>query len=62
MPAGKIFPRKWPTLIQKTYLTKRERQVVRLLGRGLTGNDICEILDITRTNFDSITYRIRKKM
>jgi len=62
IPVGKMFPRKWPAMVEKIYLTKRENQILRLLGAGLIGNEICEVLEIRRNTFDVHVHNLRKKL
>lgn len=48
-------------LISNIYLTKTERQILTLLGRGLSRQEVCEILEITRNSLRFHLHNIRKK-
>ena len=61
LPVGLPRPRKWPEFVEHTHLTKREKQIVTLLGQGLERVEICEILEITRENCRKIIQRLREK-
>ena len=43
-------------------LTPREKEIVPLLGKGLTRRDVCQLLDITRGNLKKIIQRMKKKV
>lgn len=51
----------FPDLVSNTPLTKREREILTLLGRGLSRRDVCNVLNITRENLRDIIRRLRKK-
>ena len=48
-------------LFSNVYLTKREKEIVTLLGRGLNRADVCQVLNITRSALRINIYRLRKK-
>lgn len=48
-------------LSSNTYLTKTEREILTLLGRGLTRGDICQVLEISRGVLRWHIYNIKKK-
>jgi DNA-binding NarL/FixJ family response regulator len=58
---GLLPPKPFPKLKEKTYLTKREREIVTLLGMGLSREDVCKVLEITRVNLRNHLCRIKKK-
>jgi len=43
------------------YLTPRQREVVTLLGKGLTRQDVCQVLNITRHTLRNYLYKIKQK-
>ena len=43
------------------YFTKTEREIVTLLGKGLTREDVCQVLDISRGALRIHFYRLKKK-
>jgi len=43
------------------FLTKTEREIVTLLGRGLNRRDVCQILNMTRDCLRNHIKRMRKK-
>jgi len=43
------------------YLTKMEREIITLLGKGLTRADVCQVLDISRHALRSHLCRLKKK-
>ena len=51
----------WPDLIKTVHLTKREKEILTLLGRGLNRKDVCELLDITRGTLRWHVSQIKKK-
>jgi len=62
IPVGRIYPRRWPSLVERTYLTKKEREILTLLGRGLTRVEVCQILSMTRNTLRTHIYNLRKKV
>jgi hypothetical protein len=42
-------------------LTKREKQIVRLLAQGLNKKEICHLLEITAKQYTDIYYLMKKK-
>lgn len=42
-------------------LTKRQREIVTLLGKGMTRKEICQMLEITSANLRKIIQRIGLK-
>ncbi len=50
-----------PDLVSNTHLTKKEKEIVTLLGRGLNRSDICQLLDISRVALRNAIKRMRKK-
>lgn len=49
---------RWPSAVA---LTRGEREIVTLLGKGLSRDDVCETLDITRHNLRMHLTRLKKK-
>jgi DNA-binding NarL/FixJ family response regulator len=43
------------------HLTKTEKEIVTLLGRGLSRDDVCKVLNITRGNLRIVLSRLKKK-
>jgi len=43
------------------YLTKREKEIVTLLGKGLTRQDVCQLLEITPHALRERLSKINKK-
>lgn len=58
---GLPVPKPWPDLISNTYLTDREREIVTLLGKGISRHDICQLLNIKRVDLRMHLTRIKKK-
>jgi len=52
---------KFPGFVLNNYLTKKEKEIVALLGRGLDRSDVCQVLDISRSNLRGYFTRLRKK-
>ena len=52
---------KLPDLVSNTHLTKKEKEIVTLLGKGLNRSDICQVLDISRVALRNSIKRMRKK-
>ncbi len=50
-----------PDLVSNTHLTKREKEILALLGRGLNRQDICQLLSISRKNLRVCLTKLRKK-
>ena len=50
-----------PGLKENTHLTKREKEIVTLLGKDLTRADVCKQLDIHRVTLRKHISRIKKK-
>ena len=44
------------------FMTKREKQIVRLLAKGLNRRDICELLEINENNYDIVIHRLKVKV
>jgi len=53
-------PRKME-LSESTYMTPKEKEIITLLGKNLTRDDICQLLNITRNALRQRLNRIRKK-
>ncbi len=51
----------WPELPEKSFLTKREKEVVSRLLDGKSRNKIAQELNITRENLKKIIQSIRRK-
>lgn len=51
----------WDWVAEQTYLTPREKEIVTLLGRGLSRWDVCELLEITRETLRKHIQRIKEK-
>jgi len=49
-------------LISDTPLTKREKEISTLLGRGLSRKDICKLLKIKRYSLRRYISNMRKKI
>jgi len=58
---GLPTPKPWPEFISSVYLTKMQREIVTLLGRGLTRKDVCQTLEITRVALRMHMKRLREK-
>ncbi|KKL56481.1 hypothetical protein LCGC14_2244990 [marine sediment metagenome] len=52
---------KLPDLVSNTHLTKKEKEIVTLLGRGLNRADICQLLDMSRDALRTMIKKTRKK-
>ena len=61
LPIGLPRHGTWPDMVEQTYLTTREREIVTLLGKGLLREDISELLDMSRVTLRKHMSRIRKK-
>ena len=61
LPIGMPKYGRFPELLSNVYLTKREKQIVTLLGQGMERGEICELLEITRENCRKIIQRLRQK-
>jgi len=48
-------------IASNVHLTKREKQILRLLGLGLTRKDICYVLEISAHDLEQLIYLLRKK-
>jgi len=48
-------------LISNVHLTKREREIVALLGRGLTRSEVAQMLKSNRKAVQKVIERMRKK-
>ena len=48
-------------LIPNTYLSKKEREILTLLGRGLNRADICQLLDMSRHTLRQHISILRKR-
>ena len=57
-----IVEEEWPDLKDNIHLTKKEREILNLLGRGLNRSDICQLLNITRKTLRNYIYKLRKKI
>ena len=55
-------PAPWPVQVSNVYLTKREREILTLLGRGLTRSDVCKVLEISKTNLRVHIRNMRRKI
>ncbi len=53
---------KLPELISNIPLTKRERQILTLLGQGLSRKDICQLLEINRHLLRMHILNLKKKI
>ena len=62
IPRGKIHPRKWPVMAERTYLTKRENQICTFLAVGLTRVEIAKTLRIKPSTVRSHIRNLKKKM
>lgn len=60
-PITAIYPRRWPVQVSNVYLTKMERQILRLLGKQLSIIEISEVLEISRNTVDQHIHNIRSK-
>jgi DNA-binding NarL/FixJ family response regulator len=60
-PVNTYYINPMPETRSNTHLSKREKEVVTLLGKGLTRRDVCEILNITRENLRNILARLKRK-
>ena len=52
---------KLPDLVSNTHLTKKEKEIIRLLSLGLNNNDICEVLDIKENALYQHLFKLRNK-
>ena len=43
------------------YLTGREKEILTLLGKGLTRADVCQVLNISRGTLRFHIYNLRRK-
>ena len=50
-----------PELKSNTHLTRMEKEILTLLGRGLRRSDVCQLLKITPTNLTSHLSNAKKK-
>ena len=57
-----VVERDWPELVENIHLTPREKEMVTLLGKGLSRADICQLLGITRHALRERIYRLNKKL
>ena len=57
-----IVEEEWPELVENIYLTPREKEILTLLGRGLTRADVCQVLDITRNTLRWHIFTLNKKI
>jgi DNA-binding NarL/FixJ family response regulator len=51
----------WQSSSRAIDLTKREREILILLGKGLSRKDVCELLDITNKNLNFYVCMLSKK-
>lgn len=51
----------FPDWLSNIYLTKKEKQILTLLGRGLSRSDICQVLNITRLTLRVHLINLKKK-
>ena len=60
-PTG--FPgfKKLPELKANTHLTRMEKEILTLLGRGLRRSDVCQLLNITPLNLRVHLAHAKKK-
>jgi DNA-binding NarL/FixJ family response regulator len=60
---GKLRPSAWVNLEMKenTHLTKREKEILTLSGKGMSRSDICKLLDITRENLRFYIKTLNRK-
>lgn len=54
--------REWPDLKENTHLTKKEKEILSFLGRGLNRSDVCQLLNITKKTLRNHVYNLRKKL
>ena len=62
IPLAKLRSKDLPVQISNTHLTKREKQILTLLGQGLSRSEVCELLDITRLQLRVYLFRFRAKL
>ncbi len=60
LPVGLLRGGKFPAG-SSGCLTPREREIVTLLGRGLSRIDVCELLDISKHVLRNHLYNLRQK-
>ncbi len=53
---------KLPSYPSNIYLTKREKQIVTLLGQGLTNADVCQLLKMKRGTLRMALKRMKAKV
>ena len=58
---GKVQYGDFLKTISNVYLTKREKEIVTLFGKGLDRTDLCQVLNISRNALRINIYRLRKK-
>ena len=58
----KELSKMWDWVADETYLTPTEKEIVTLLGRGLSRMDVCLVLEITRATLRKHIQRIRNKV
>ena len=49
------------SIASSVHLTRRERQILRLLGLGLSRQDICYLLEISPHNLEQLIHLLKKK-
>jgi DNA-binding NarL/FixJ family response regulator len=47
---------------EKIKLSKREREIVRLMSEGKNPEEICQTLKITKGNYDVVWHRLKEKL
>jgi DNA-binding NarL/FixJ family response regulator len=52
---------RWPQHKKRVKLTPKEKNIVTLLGKGLSRQDVCQLLKITRVTLRNHLCRIKKK-
>ena len=51
-----------PDLVSNIYLTKREREILMLLGRGLNRYEVVQVLKITKNQLRVHIYNLKQKI
>ena len=47
--------------INEVYITKTEKEILTLLGKGLSRADVCEVLGMSRNTFRWHYHNLKKK-
>jgi len=61
LPIGLPMHGEMPELISSIPMTKMEKQITSLFGKGLNRKDVCQILKISRRCLRDHIYRLNKK-